>query len=163
MTIWESYIASVTRHTVVGDLRVQRGVRSPQLNNARDVLLWLPPSYNESSRHYAVLYMHDAQNLFDEYTSYIGEWRLDETMLALSAEGLEAIVVGLPNMQDMRRVEYNPYPPGRGDDYMRFIVETVKPLIDRDFRTLPDAQHTGIAGSSMGGLISLYEIGRAHV
>ncbi|MDX1992387.1 MAG: alpha/beta hydrolase-fold protein [bacterium] len=163
MSTWQPYHAE--QHTVVGDLRIWHDFHSPQLDNRRDVLVWLPPEYVDSSRRYPVLYMHDAQNLFDRTGSYSGEWEVDETLTALAQEGLDAIVVGLPNMREMRGVEYCPYPfrtyegaqaEGRGDDYIRFIIETVKPQIDRDFRTLPEAETTGIAGSSMGGLISLY-------
>jgi predicted alpha/beta superfamily hydrolase len=160
MAQWHSYTANRNLHTVVGDLRVTHAVYSPQLDNARDVLVWLPASYEQGNKRYPVLYMHDAQNLFDAYTGYAGEWRMDETMQALAAEGYEALIIGLPNMNEQRRIEYNPYPTtiieGKGTDYVRFIVDTVKPMIDQDFRTLPDAAHTGIGGSSMGGLISLY-------
>jgi predicted alpha/beta superfamily hydrolase len=106
--------------------------------------------------------MHDGQNLFDQFISYAGEWRVDETIEVLSREGIEAIVVGIPNQGRRRLDEYGPFRDeqlaagGRGDDYLAFIVETIKPLIDRDFRSQPDRLHTGIMGSSMGGLISLY-------
>jgi predicted alpha/beta superfamily hydrolase len=164
---WQSYPETVAQHTVTGDLRVYRGLHSPQLDNARDVLAWLPPSYElpgQTDRRYPVVYMHDGQNLFDTHTSYAGEWRVDETMTALAAEGIEAIIVGLPNAGADRSVEYNPHDTrhsfrrtvGRGEQYTRFLIDTVKPLIDGSFRTQPDAAATGIAGSSMGGLISLY-------
>ncbi len=164
MSEWQSYTATVTQHTVTGDLRVLRDVYSPQLDNYRDVLAWLPPAYEQSERAYPVIYMHDAQNLFDAHTSYSGEWRVDETMTQLAQEGLEAIIIGLPNMKEKRAVEYSPYPfrmngtnyRGEGDEYIQFIAETVKPLIDRTFRTRADSAATGIVGSSMGGLISLY-------
>jgi predicted alpha/beta superfamily hydrolase len=160
MTTWEVYTANRAQHSVVGDLRVTRGFYSPQFDNQRDVFVWLPSSYAQSDKHYPVLYMHDAQNLFDAHTSYAGEWQIDEAMQALSAEGYEAIIVGLPNMNEQRRIEYNPYPTaiieGAGAAYVRFIVDTVKPMIDHEFRTLPDSANTGIGGSSMGGLISLY-------
>lgn len=149
-------------HTVVGTLKVARGVVSPQLDNRRDILVYLPPSYGRNDRSYPVLYMHDGQNLFDNATSYAGEWGVDETMEGLSREeGLEAIVVGIPNMGARRLDEYSPfvtprYGGGLGDLYLAFIVNTVKPMIDANFRTRPEKAHTGIMGSSMGGLISLY-------
>lgn len=165
MSAWENYTDRVSQHTVVGELLRWPGLHSPQLNNQRDVLVWLPASYRSSGRRYPVLYMHDGQNLFDAETSYVGEWQVDETLLRLGAEGREAIIVGLPNQGDDRVYEYDPYPPdvfvpegGRGDRYLDFIIETVKPLIDGSFRTLPGQPHTGIAGSSMGGLISLYAL-----
>lgn len=150
-----------TRHTVVGTLVVIPQVASPQLGNRRDLLVYLPPSYGCDERRYPVLYMHDGQNLFDEALSFAGEWQVDETMERLSAEGREAIVVGVPNMGHDRMLEYGPFAegssqPGRADSYLAFLAETVKPLIDTTLRTLPDQANTGVAGSSMGGLISLY-------
>lgn len=151
-------------HTVVGNLKVLRQLWSPQLRNRRDILVYLPPSYEVSDRRYPVLYMHDGQNLFDAATSYVGEWEVDETMEGLAyTEGLEAIVVGIPNMGQERLAEYGPFYDahhrnrgGRGERYVNFLAETVKPLIDGDFRTRPERVYTGVLGSSMGGLISLY-------
>lgn len=168
-TTWRAYAdyADGRTHSVVGNVQVLEEVWSPQLDNQREVLVYLPPSYAKGERCYPVLYMHDGQNLFDDATSYVGEWQVDETMEALSApndgavECVEAIVVGIPNMREQRIHEYSPFNDartgvGRGDQYLTWIVETVKPLIDGQFRTLPDRQHTGIMGSSLGGLISLY-------
>jgi len=157
---WESYPKG-KRHTVSGDVRVFHGLPSPQLGNRRDILVYLPPSYQASQKRYPVLYMHDGQNLFDDATSYVGEWHVDEIMEDLAGEGLEAIVVGIPNAGVKRLDEYSPfkdpeYGGGEGEAYLQFLVETVKPLIDRDFRSLPQREHTFVMGSSMGGLISLY-------
>ncbi len=150
-------------HTVVGTVKKLDALHSPQLDNQRDVLVYLPPSYHtDAERRYPVLYMHDGQNLFDRATSFGAEWEVDQTLEAASADGLEAIVVALPNMGDARLDEYSPWADpkhhkgGRGDLYLDFIVQTVKPIIDGDFRTRADRRSTGIAGSSMGGLISLY-------
>lgn len=162
--MWHDYRSLVTKHTVVGDLRVYRQFYSPQLDNHRDIFAWLPPSYTTSNSRYPVIYMHDGQNLFDAHISFSGEWMVDETLTELANENLEAIVIGIPNISEIRRIEYNPYPThigdvfwdGRGDDYIRFIVETLKPFIDGEFRTSPSPETTGIAGSSMGGLISLH-------
>ncbi len=148
--------------TIVGTVRILREVHSPQLDNTRDLFVYLPPSYEtDEERRYPVVYMHDGQNLFDETASFAGEWHVDEAMQLLSWEGIEAIIVGVPNMGENRCEECSPYCDakdggGRGDDYLAFIVETVKPLVDAEFRTLPGHQYTGILGSSMGGLISLY-------
>ena len=150
------------RHTVSGNIKIAQAVYSPQLDNKRDILVYLPPSYDSGQSHYPVLYMQDGYNLFDDATSYTGEWHVDETLEQLAKdENLEAIVVGIPNMGNDRIAEYSPfidntYGGGRGDDYLDFLVHTLKPIIDSSFRTLPNKKNTGIFGSSMGGLISLY-------
>lgn len=150
-------------HTVVGEVQVYPQLESPQLGNCRDLLVYLPPSYTEGSmRRYPVVYMHDGQNLFDAHTSYAGEWRVDETMEALAKEGLEAIVVGVPNAGVARLDEYSPYPDarsgggGKGDAYLRFLFDTVRPLVESSFRVTTERAARAIIGSSMGGLISLY-------
>ena len=146
---------------IVGNIRVLSGVHSPQLGNTRDIHVYLPPSYRESGRHYPVIYMHDGQNLFDATTSFAGEWHVDETFERLSAEGIEAIVVAIPNLGAQRTHEYSPFADphrggGRGEAYVEYVVRTVKPLVDARFRTRHEPTHTGIMGSSLGGLISLY-------
>src|SRR5204863_22229 len=110
-----------------------------------------------------VLYMHDGQNIFDAFGSYSGEWQVDETMEGLSAEGIEAIVVGIANSGGGRAVDYSAhnhslYGGGGADAYVDFLAQNVKPLIDKSFRTLPDRIHTGVMGSSLGGSISLYAL-----
>lgn len=148
-------------HTVVGDVRLLPGLKSSQLDNKRDIAVYLPPSYARGHRHYPVLYMHDGQNIFDDASSYVGEWQVDESMEMLAQEGLEAIVVGIPNAGVERLNEYSPFRDpkhggGKGQAYLEFLTQTVKPLIDGEFRTLPGRENTGVMGSSMGGLISLY-------
>src|SRR5690606_842207 len=156
---WQDYPAQ--QHTISGTVKVLADLLSPQLGNRRDLLVYLPRSYAASDQHYPVLYMHDGQNLFDAYTSFAGEWQVDETMQQLERDGIEWIVVGIPNAGEDRLAEYSPFPDpkhgsGRGDLYLDFVVDTVKARIDADFRTLPGRDHTGIMGSSLGGLISLY-------
>ena len=146
---------------VAGTVKVFRGVRSETLGNARDILVYLPPSYPTANRTFPTLYMHDGQNLFDDATSFAGEWGVDEALEALAEEGIEAIVVGVPNTGADRLHEYSPFHDvrfggGRAADYVTFIVDTVKPLVDEAFRTTGDREGTGTIGSSMGGLISLY-------
>ncbi|TWT41265.1 Endo-1,4-beta-xylanase/feruloyl esterase precursor [Phycisphaerae bacterium RAS1] len=151
--------------TRTGDIRVHDAVESPQLGNTRTVLVYLPPGYEkDAERRYPVLYMHDGNNVFDEATSFGGvEWSADETAQRLIAAGKirPLIIVAIYNNAD-RRDEYTHARDdrfgggGRGDLYVAFIAETLKPLIDRTYRTRPDAGHTAIAGSSLGGLISLY-------
>ncbi|HUF13736.1 MAG TPA: alpha/beta hydrolase-fold protein [Longimicrobiales bacterium] len=135
----------------------------PQLGRDRRVWLYLPPDYATSGdRRYPVLYMHDGQNLFDQATSYVGEWGVDETLDSLHAAGeLSLIVVGVDHGGTRRFDEYSPwnnpqYGGGEGDEYVDFLVQTLKPYIDAHYRTLPDRLNTGVAGSSMGGLISFY-------
>lgn len=158
---WQPY-SPVAEHSVVGRVLCLPQLHSPQLDNSRDILIYLPPSYDgEPPRRYPVIYMQDGQNLFDPGTSFAGAWEVDNTLEAGSRDGLEAIVVGIPNLGPRRADEYSPFRDehaggGQGDLYLDFLTDTVKPLVDRDFRTLADRTHTGIAGSSMGGLISLY-------
>lgn len=134
----------------------------PQLNRSRRVWIYLPPDYDTSGKDYPVLYMHDGQNLFDSNTSFSGEWQVDETLNAMAGEGIDVpVVVGIDNGGIYRIAEYTPwasqqYGGGDGEAYVRFIVETLKPYIDQNYRTLPGREHTGIMGSSLGGLISHY-------
>ncbi len=134
----------------------------PQLSRSRRIWLYLPPDYNSSNKRYPVLYMHDGQNVFDARTSFSGEWRVDEALNSLFDNGDSGvIVVAIDNGGANRINEYSPwihpqYGGGQGAAYLRFLVETLKPYIDANYRTRPEREHTGIMGSSMGGLISLY-------
>jgi len=136
----------------------------PELNRKRKIWIYLPPHYRKTKISYPVLYMHDGQNLFDNATSYSGEWRIDEYLDSIFFLGQrEIIVVGIDNGLAKRMNEYNPYSfrqygKGEGDEYVDFLVKNLKPFIDRHYRTLPDKKNTFIAGSSMGGLISLYAV-----
>jgi isoamylase len=146
---------------VAGTVKVIADVWSPERGNARDIFVYLPPSYDSSDKRYPVLYMQDGQNLFDESMAFGGEWQVDEHMERLSALGLEAVIVGIPNIGEVRLAEYSPFADerhggGDGDRYLDFLTATLKPLIDGQFRTNPDCNFTGIAGSSMGGLLALY-------
>lgn len=137
----------------------EAGLWSPQLRNRRDVDVYLPPSYADGRRH-PVVYMHDGQNLTDPSTAFAGTWGLNEVLLRLAERRIEPIVVGIHNTKD-RVSEYSPFPDSRlgggsGDAYLSFIADTIKPRIDRLYRTRRSAAHTAILGSSMGGLISLY-------
>jgi len=133
-----------------------------QLNRSRRIWIYVPPDYNTSAKHYPVLYMQDGQNLFDQNTSFSGEWRVDESLNTLFQNGDDGIiVVGIDNGGASRINEYSPwvnpqYGGGQGDEYIDFIVETLKPHIDSVYRTRPQRQYTGIMGSSLGGLISHY-------
>jgi predicted alpha/beta superfamily hydrolase len=105
--------------------------------------------------------MHDGQNLFDPRTSYAEPWRVDKAMERAAKRSLEAIVVAIPNRGVERIAEYSPFADqraggGKGDRYLDWVLGTVKPLIDSSFRTRDGRAHTGMAGSSMGALITLY-------
>ena len=143
----------------------------PQLNRTRRVWVYLPPTYNSSSRKYPVLYMHDGQNVFDDATSFSGEWGVDEALDTLGLKTKECIVVGIDNGGDKRLNEYCPYDfslngiaannktnVGEGRKYVDFLVKILKPFIDKKYRTLKDQKNTFTAGSSMGGLISMYAV-----
>lgn len=131
---------------------------------ARDITVFLPEGYDaDAERRYPVLYMHDGQNLFSAEQAAFGvEWGVDETVeLLLADDAIEPlIVVGIDNTAD-RIADYTPtvdseYGGGDGAAYVAWLVETVKPAIDALFRTRCEAEHTGLMGSSLGGLISLY-------
>jgi predicted alpha/beta superfamily hydrolase len=134
----------------------------PQLNRSRRIWVYLPPDYASSIKKYPALYMQDGQNLFDLNTSYSGEWEVDESLNKLFDEGDKGvIVVGIDNGGLRRIDEYSPwvnelYGGGEGDDYVNFLIETLKPYIDSHYRTKADRLNTGIFGSSLGGLISFY-------
>jgi predicted alpha/beta superfamily hydrolase len=131
----------------------------PQLGRTRRIWIYLPAAYSASTaKRYPVLYMHDGQNLFDNSTAFAGEWGVDE---ALDSIKNACIVVGIDNGGAKRMNEYNPndtqqFGKGEGRAYLEFIVQTLKPFIDRQYRTFADKQHTYMAGSSMGGLITFY-------
>ena len=181
-------------HQPEGQLLRHDAFHSEFLEHDRDVLVWLPPGYDGSTRRfstavqhdgfgtlnprdepsfgtsvvnrrYPVLYMHDGQNLFEADTAFQkGEhWRLGETAAELIDAGAiePLIVVGIYNTGDHRKEEYTPTRDaklggGGADDYGRMIVEELKPLIDRTYRTRPDPHSTGIGGSSLGALVSVY-------
>ncbi len=135
----------------------------PQLNRARRIWLYLPPDYQtQPQKRYPVIYMHDGQNLFDQTTSFSGEWQVDETLTALHQNGnYGAIVIGIDNGGSQRLNEYSPwvnaqYGGGQGAAYVDFLVNTLKPYVDSAYRTNSGPENTVVMGSSMGGLISLY-------
>lgn len=133
----------------------------PKLKRYKQIWVYLPKGYKASKKKYPVLYMHDGQNIFDAKTAYSGEWGIDEFMDTTTLP--QAIVVAINNDAIKRLNEYNPYNTtkygkGEGKVYVNFIVHTIKPWIDHQYRTRPDKESTFIAGSSMGGLISLYAL-----
>jgi predicted alpha/beta superfamily hydrolase len=145
--------------TSLGQTRVSTfNIESPQLNTTKKIWIYLPIHYSHEKENYPVLYMHDGQNLFDNETSFAGEWNVDETLDSLKAK---VIVIGIAHGNEKRLEELTPYNNneyggGKGDDYLDFIVNTLKPYIDKNYRTKSGAKHTAIMGSSLGGLISYY-------
>jgi predicted alpha/beta superfamily hydrolase len=150
---------------------IDTGFLIPQLSRTRRVWIYLPECYTECTKQFPVLYMHDGQNLFDDATSYGGEWGIDEYLDSLGENAKQCIVVAVDNGGNKRLNEYSPYDfqltgiaasnksnKGEGTEYVDFLVKTLKPFIDKNYRTVKNKANTAIAGSSMGGLISLYAV-----
>jgi len=152
---------------LTGNVELLPNVASAHVK-ARNVIVWLPPDYKDANntKTYPVLYMHDGQNLMDASTGFNGEWGVDEVAqdLVLAGHVEPLIIVGVYNSGTERSLDYTPVPEpsrpdapgGNADKYGRFLVEELKPLIDGKYRTKPEAQYTGLAGSSLGGLVSMY-------
>jgi len=135
-------------------------IEAPQLKTTKKIWIYLPEEYSATAKKYSVIYMHDAQNLFDSKTAYSGEWNVDEKLDSLK---VPVIVVGIEHGNDKRIDELTPfknekYGGGNADNYLDFIVKTLKPYIDKNYRTKPKAKNTIIMGSSLGGLVSYYAI-----
>ncbi|MBO2007744.1 alpha/beta hydrolase-fold protein [Hymenobacter negativus] len=164
-------VAAPRPHTATSQVHVlAMEFAMPQLGRQRRILIYLPADYaKQPARRYPVLYLHDGQNVFDEATSFGGEWGVDETLDKLRQTGQDAtgsIVVAINNGNEFRSDEYIPWPStalkdqphqgGQGGAYVDFLAQILKPYVDAHYRTQPDAAHTGVAGSSLGGLISVY-------
>ena len=156
--------ACVAESTAGPHVQILAPMAMPGLDRQRTLRIYVPPSYLTSQRRYPVLYMHDGQNLFDAATSYVGEWGVDESLDDLArTHGLEVIVVGIDHGQDKRLSELSPwahpkYGSAEGQQYMDFVVQTVKPWVDQHYRTMSDRLNTAILGSSLGGLLSHYAV-----
>ncbi len=136
----------------------------PHLDTYRKIWIYLPQDYTVSDTHYPVLYMHDGQHLFDEATS-VGrsgpvEWMVDET---IDAANCQAIVIGIEHpaqtndrAREFLMVPFKEVTEPVGHLYLRDLVEVLKPYVDKRYRTLSDKRHTGMVGSSFGGLLTLY-------
>jgi predicted alpha/beta superfamily hydrolase len=159
-------------HTLTGNIREHRGFRSKIFANRRDILVYLPRGYRRSLRQrYPVLYLQDGQNVFDAATAFSHvEWGVDETAQELIRKNLIAplIIVAIANVGEERIHEYTPTrgvidehvrrkkrSRGMGRQYARFLIDEVKPFIDRTYRTQPEPENTALGGSSLGGLITL--------
>ena len=162
----------MAKHTLTGNIRRHRAFPSRILGNRRDVLVYLPPNYRRFSRQsYPVLYLHDGQNVFDAATAFAGvEWGVDETAERLIRKKLiePLIVVAIANTGDDRIHEYAPTrgvidakakrkrrSRGLARQYGEFLIDELKPYIDRHYRTKREAEFTGLGGSSLGGLATL--------
>lgn len=144
----------------------------PQLGRKRRIWAYLPPGYWAGKKRYPVLYMQDGQNLFDRESSFSGEWNVDEALNRMFIRSARnhtfsghplsgVIVIGIDNGGPHRVDEYSPWiNPGKGGGeghlYLRFLVETLKPFVDKHLRTLKGRESTGIMGSSLGGLFATY-------
>ncbi|HET7722952.1 MAG TPA: alpha/beta hydrolase-fold protein, partial [Acidimicrobiales bacterium] len=156
---------------LTGRFEILHDFRSPALGNARRVSIYLPPGYDEAAARYPVLYLQDGQNLFDPGRAFVPgqDWHADETAEAFIREGWigPLIMVGIDHAGVDRIEEYTPSrDPRRGAGgrlpaYQRFLVDELKPWVDRHFRTRPEAAATGLGGSSLGGLAAL-EVGLAR-
>jgi predicted alpha/beta superfamily hydrolase len=161
---------SPRKSSLTGNIRRIENVRAARLPYARDVWVYLPPQYErEPERRFPVVYLQDGQNVFDVSTSAFGsEWRADDLAERLIRQGTisPVILVAVANSPD-RLDEYTGSRDarfergGKGQDYAHFLIEELKPRIDRDYRTLSESRNTAIVGSSLGGLISL-EIARLY-
>ena len=134
----------------------------PQFNKKRRVSVLLPHNYyEEPDRHYPVLYMTDAQNLFGDGSPY-GNWEIDKSLAKLAGEDkANVIIVAIDHAGEDRIQEFSPYDnprlgKGMGLHFLRFIINTLKPQIDKQYRTKPDRLNTGMGGSSVGGLLTIY-------
>lgn len=179
-------------HDVLGQLLVHPPVEGPVPGRWRELYVWLPPSYGTyagppapgaAPRRWPVVYFHDGHGLFDPVLKSehddpgiaAGDWKVDEALVALAAEGIEAIAVGIPNAGTDRLFEYTPWSvidpdlahergleqavgervPGQAEAYVDWVADVVKPLVDASFATLPGPEHTSLVGSSLGGIVSL--------
>ena len=157
----------------MSDPQLQRheNFRSRILRNQRDLIVYLPPGYHQQpQRRFPVLYLHDGQNLFDGATSFVPgmDWHVGHTAddFILTGAVQPLIIVGIYNVGKVRIQEYTPTKAprlggGRADRYARFLMQEVMPFIQREYRVIPDARVTGMGGSSLGGLLSLY-LGLKH-
>jgi predicted alpha/beta superfamily hydrolase len=147
-------------------LRKHEKFPSSILKNERDLVVYLPPGYEEQpERRFPVLYLHDGQNLFDGATAFVPgmDWRVGETADQMIVSGAvePLIIVGIYNVGKHRIHEYTPtrvpkLGGGRANRYAKFLIGELKAFIDQEYRTLGDFEHTGLGGSSLGGLVSLY-------
>jgi predicted alpha/beta superfamily hydrolase len=140
---------------------IEEAYEIPHLNATRKISALLPYDYYESERKYPVLYLQDGQNLFNPNAPF-GDWAIDQSMEMLATHGLkDLIIIAIDHGERERIIEYLPYfnhrfGQGKGRHYIDFMKEKLIPYVNKKYRTLTHYSQTGIGGSSMGGLISLY-------
>ena len=140
---------------------IEEAYEVPHLNATRKISALLPHDYYQTEKRYPVLYLQDGQNLFNPLAPY-GDWAIDKSMAKLAEQGLnDIIIIAIDHGENERIIEYLPYyhprfGEGKGNFYIQFMIEKLIPYINNHYRTLTDFEHTGIGGSSMGGLISFY-------
>ncbi|MEW6127768.1 MAG: alpha/beta hydrolase-fold protein [Acidobacteriota bacterium] len=160
----ESIFRFYNGNMVVEQIETHYSFGSGALVPKRNVSVYLPPDYHlKAEARFPVLYLQDGQNLFNPQTAYSGvAWQVDETaqQLILEKKIPSLIIVGIDNTGEQRIDEYTPvHSRGRGgnaDFYGKMFIEELKPFIDHTYRTLPEREYTGLGGSSLGGLLSLY-------
>jgi enterochelin esterase-like enzyme len=140
---------------ITGEVKYHRDFGNSQLIPKRDIIVWLPPGYEiDSLKRYLVLYMQDGQNIVDPATSSFGvDWQVDENADTLIKKGFinPIIIVGIYNTR-FRGSEYGINDTSK--EYKIFVVNELKPFIDSNYRTKPEAEFNAVAGSSLGGLIA---------
>jgi len=140
---------------------IEEDYEIPQLGKHRRISALLPYDYDQNDHKYPVLYMQDGQNLFNPNAPF-GDWGIDRSIANLASQGMkDLIIIAIDHGEQERIKEYLPFKnsklgPGDGDRYVEFMLKTLKPYVDRTFRVHTNRENTGIGGSSMGGLISLY-------
>ena len=159
----ENSIVKVKPSTAAENVQIfEEHFEVPQLKRQRKICVYLPSNYEHVNTRYPVLYILDGQNIFDDSTSYSGEWEVDETLNKVYDEtGFGLIVIAIDHGGDKRINEYSAwdnekYGTGEGENFLKFLTETLKPKVDHVYRTKTDAKHTAIMGSSIGGLFAHY-------
>ncbi|WNC72303.1 alpha/beta hydrolase-fold protein [Thalassotalea psychrophila] len=169
---WTDLSTKEAPSTVVGTVVVE-DIELPTFKGQRKVRIYLPPHYKDSNERFPVIYMTDGQNVFDDKTANAGEWQMDELMEKFAENGsaLTSIVVAVDHAGDNRRMEYLPFndddkvahgidgkhlAEAKGAEFADWLVNELKPSIDKQYRSKPEREYTSLMGSSMGGLISCY-------
>jgi predicted alpha/beta superfamily hydrolase len=160
---WSNYGLTFTPSFLPKIHIVSEAFYSPELKKSRRVVALLPYDYaKQTEKRYPVLYLHDAQNLFDDKAPF-GNWGIDKKLAVLAERGMgDLIIIAIDHGGETRMNEFLPPTKNEklghsdGRKYVKFLAKTLKPHVDEQFRTLTDRLHTGVGGSSMGGLVSIY-------